>query len=373
MNIIFYHSNCADGFGAAFAAWRKFGDTGAMYCPVSYGQPVPGLPELGGSEPRHCIFILDFSWPGAQLLELAERPDVESVVVLDHHASARRELESVSHPKLRVQFSEDHSGAWMAWRYFQGQDEDVPDMIRYIEDYDIHWPPQRLNTRAVQAGLWRGTMRKFDIWNALLLTWAQIMPGGGFDICCKRGRAILYADELTLAALVRNLSHVHGPDRSLGLCVNSPVLPNEIAERVLEANPLAEWVAVYYLKDTRTHLDGTKAPSVDTWKVSLRSRQGKYDVSRLAEGFGGGGHQSAAAFTFKATGPVSIPQLLTAEARECEEAVIHQIRQRRDMGRVKYGQTMERGDLSLREWLKLAQEEALDLSIYLERARREIA
>ena len=52
---------------------------------------------------------------------------------------------------------------------------------------------------------------------------------------------------------------------------------------------------------------------------------------------------------------------------ECEEAVIEKIRLRRDAGRKKYGTTMERTDLDRRAWLRHAQEEAMDLAIYLER------
>ena len=57
--------------------------------------------------------------------------------------------------------------------------------------------------------------------------------------------------------------------------------------------------------------------------------------------------------------------------RECEEAVIEKIRLRRNVGRKKYGTTMEREDLSRRQWLQHAQEEAMDLAIYLERLIRE--
>ncbi len=52
---------------------------------------------------------------------------------------------------------------------------------------------------------------------------------------------------------------------------------------------------------------------------------------------------------------------------EVEEAVIASIRSRRDAGRAKYGTTMERSDLSELQWLRHAQEEALDLAIYLEK------
>lgn len=56
---------------------------------------------------------------------------------------------------------------------------------------------------------------------------------------------------------------------------------------------------------------------------------------------------------------------------ECEEAVIEKIRIRRNAGRKKYGTTMERTDLNSFQWLQHAQEEAMDLAIYLERLMRE--
>ena len=51
----------------------------------------------------------------------------------------------------------------------------------------------------------------------------------------------------------------------------------------------------------------------------------------------------------------------------CEEAVIRKIRARRKAGIRKYRTTMERKDLSHRQWLTHAQEEAMDLAIYLEK------
>ena len=33
--VVLYHADCLDGFGAAYAAWEKFGDT-AEYIPVQY-------------------------------------------------------------------------------------------------------------------------------------------------------------------------------------------------------------------------------------------------------------------------------------------------------------------------------------------------
>ena len=50
-----------------------------------------------------------------------------------------------------------------------------------------------------------------------------------------------------------------------------------------------------------------------------------------------------------------------------EEKVVHKILKRAEVGFNKYGTTMERVDLSSLEWLIHAQEEAMDLTVYLEK------
>lgn len=55
-----------------------------------------------------------------------------------------------------------------------------------------------------------------------------------------------------------------------------------------------------------------------------------------------------------------------------EESVIEKIRQRAEAGLKKYGVTMERKDWTLRDGLVNAQQEAMDLCVYLERAIRDL-
>lgn len=50
-----------------------------------------------------------------------------------------------------------------------------------------------------------------------------------------------------------------------------------------------------------------------------------------------------------------------------EDRVIEKILARREMGFKKYGVTMEREDLAYCDWLVHAQEEAMDLAIYLQK------
>lgn len=50
-----------------------------------------------------------------------------------------------------------------------------------------------------------------------------------------------------------------------------------------------------------------------------------------------------------------------------EEKVIAEIRQRAEKGEAKYGTTMDRDDLSLKEWLQHLKEELMDGVIYTQK------
>ena len=54
------------------------------------------------------------------------------------------------------------------------------------------------------------------------------------------------------------------------------------------------------------------------------------------------------------------------------DSVVHKYKQRSEVGINKYGVTLDRDDLSTLEWLQHAQEEAMDLSLYLEKIMNKI-
>lgn len=53
--------------------------------------------------------------------------------------------------------------------------------------------------------------------------------------------------------------------------------------------------------------------------------------------------------------------------------ILERIKERADKGMSKYGVPMTREDVSTIEWLRHAQEEALDLAVYLERCIRDLS
>ena len=68
-----YHGNCADGFTAAWAVWKRFGDTFDYHAGV-YQQPPP---DTAGRD----VVLVDFSYKREVMLQLAKRAN--GVLVLD--------------------------------------------------------------------------------------------------------------------------------------------------------------------------------------------------------------------------------------------------------------------------------------------------
>lgn len=52
------------------------------------------------------------------------------------------------------------------------------------------------------------------------------------------------------------------------------------------------------------------------------------------------------------------------------ESVIEQFKQRSEVGKIKYGITLDRTDLTRLQWLNHAQQEAMDLILYLEKLKQ---
>jgi hypothetical protein len=57
------------------------------------------------------------------------------------------------------------------------------------------------------------------------------------------------------------------------------------------------------------------------------------------------------------------------ELSRIEEKIILMIQERAMKGEAKYGTTMERGDLSIQEWLTHLQEELLDGAVYVQKLK----
>ena len=136
-SLVLFHANCADGFGAAIAAYTAIGEAGE-YVAVQHGQPPP---DVTGRD----VYILDFSYPRDVLEQMFGVAN--SLLVLDHHESAQQALAGLTYAR----FDLTHSGAVLAWEYFHPGTR-VPDLLAYVEDRDL-WHHALPQTHEISAYL----------------------------------------------------------------------------------------------------------------------------------------------------------------------------------------------------------------------------
>lgn len=262
---VLYHGNCYDGFGAAWAAWKALGD-GARYIPVTHGRPMPEM-ENGAR-----VFILDFSYPRADLLALAQR--MQSVVVLDHHKTAMEALLGLSAPGLKVVFDMDKSGAILTWQhFFTGP---APDLLLYIQDRDL-WRFDLYESEEIAAAM-RSWPFKFNVWERLQVA-----------TLASEGAAILRQTKqmVQMICAQASMGEVGG---EACVVVNATAFWSEVGHHLLSEWPDSPFAASWYIDKHGARI----------W--SLRGR-GDYDVSALAKRMGGGGHKDAAGFAESPTPP----------------------------------------------------------------------
>jgi oligoribonuclease NrnB/cAMP/cGMP phosphodiesterase (DHH superfamily) len=292
--LIIYHARCTDGFGAAFAAWCKFGDD-AEYLPMQYGQDL--LKEYTNLLVDRDIYVLDFSFDKATTEWIIDHSN--SFTWLDHHKTAfemwcddgERNRREDSNGRDYVLLDNNKSGAMLAWEYFH-PGTTVPHLIQYIDDRD-RWVFKHDESRPLHAGL-RVYPQKFR-------EWAYLVPAMGGTAnalveVIETGRTILqvYDEQIKSRVKVAEKCNIlkskprEGGEHwecdwvvnAEGLAVNSPMHQSEIGNELAKASGTYGLVWYYDSATKRAN-------------VSLRSI-GDYDVSAIAKAFGGGGHQNAA-------------------------------------------------------------------------------
>lgn len=282
--LVIYHDNCADGFGAAWAAWYKLGDN-AEYLSMNYNDKRVELHDeylnfpvsLAGRD----IYILDFSF----------KPEIMDAMIkvanhitwIDHHKTAfedynlnptKPHIMRDSNVGIHYILDPDHSGCVLAWRHFNPEIV-TPIGLALIEDRDL-WKWKLPNTRDFATGL-RSEPFSFERFSQIM--WQP-------DETTSSGRAMNKLFDQQLADITKRpmpigLYDIHD-QLHMGLCVNCTTNFSSEAGNIL-AKQSNTFGMTWVLSDDG-HLN-----------VSLRSI-GNYDVSKIAKNYGGGGHRNAAGF-----------------------------------------------------------------------------
>ena len=261
VDLVIYHANCTDGFGAAYSAWKLLGDR-AEYHAAKHGEQPPDVS-------RKNVVVLDFSYDNGTTKRLMK--EAKNLLIIDHHKSAVVELHDVT----CTRFDMNHSGAMLAWKFFHPGKE-APRLIKFIEDRDL-WRWEIPYSKEFSAA--------FDMVPYDFEEFDKYLDDSAVDSAQERGAYILAYSKTVISKIAKQAA-----PRKMGgkdvLVVNSPHWMSEIGAAL---SPKCDFAVIWYYDHDTQQV-----------KVSLRAHHEDSDVSEIAKRFGGGGHRKAAGFALPA-------------------------------------------------------------------------
>ena len=255
---VIYHADCIDGFTAAYAIWLKYPE--AEFIPYNYQMKIDP-----NNYHNNILFITDFSFPRNIITALKET--VTELLIIDHHKSAERELKDLPY----VIFDNNESGATLTWRHFHKTDP--PLFFQYVKDRDL-WHHRLENSKEINAYI-RSMPRTFKSWKKTHEQFNNIK-----ESMKQHGTVILqHIDSSVDYILTKAYDCTLVGKRARA--INSAVYISELGDKILQDDTID--IAIIYYDDGPNQL------------VALRSK--KYDVSKVAAIWDGGGHIQAAGFS----------------------------------------------------------------------------
>lgn len=262
--VVLYHGKCPDGFGGAYAAWKKFGD-GAAYLHADHGDAPPE-----GLEGRE-VYLVDFCYETAEEMDALARA-AKRLVVLDHHESAREFAEGAPEHV----YDEARSGATIAWSYFH-PGTPVPRLMQYLEDGDLYRYALP-ETRDIFSYL-LALPDDFLAWDELA---RALEDGAAREAVLKKAAAYTEFFEALARSSVERAKKVRFEGCEVYFTASHP----SITMKSYVGHELYAKLPPFALIVT-AHPNG--------FGVSIRG-DGTVDVAKIAEKYGGGGHPGSAGF-----------------------------------------------------------------------------
>lgn len=267
--LVIYHANCADGFTAAWCFWKSYGDDGAEYFPGFYQEPPPK--SIYGRD----VYLVDFSYKRDVVLDMLEK--VNTLTLIDHHKSAIEDLAEVKHKKFVKYVDLERSGARLAWDFlYPGQK--IPPLMYHIEDRDL-WRFYYEKTREIQAAVFSYEY-DFYIWDMLMssneVELQQLYMEG---VAIERKH---FKDVKELVKVTKRRMVISGYD------VPVASLPYTLTSDAGNLMAKGEKFAACYWDCSDGRVFSLR---------SVKQEDGtSFDVAKIAEEYGGGGHLNASGF-----------------------------------------------------------------------------
>jgi nanoRNase/pAp phosphatase (c-di-AMP/oligoRNAs hydrolase) len=291
INQVFYHDSCPDGSASAlicaFAAYLSDHKNDINFFPIQYGSD-----SINRLVPQHNQLFVDITPPADRWLEWKSF----NPAVLDHHESARKITEGLGGVYRN---NEAHSGAMLAFEQF------LEPLIR--DDKEVLYDWEKVATLSMVRDTWKESHELWDDAQSLahgfsvhetgdLINEIFSSPNARDAInvvkSVKRIGNSIYEKVLRKAYVIGknsviNTIDVNGVKINVSFANNTEKITSEAGHSMIK---FGSDLAVLYFNMA----EGGVTKTV----VSLRSN-GKVSCSKLAEAFGGGGHENAAGFAIK--------------------------------------------------------------------------
>ena len=285
-DLIFYHSPCSDGTGGAWILWRN--NKNAKLIPSKYGNKIPSDEELKDKS----IVIVDFSFDSQTLLHISELS--KSTLLLDHHASAERELNNITHPKLTIIFDMKRSGVQLAWDYIYPDKKDSRHwFVEMIADRDL-WTWKLPWSKAVgnstfNLGYHESVEKMEELYNSNK-DYSEFESLGNFLIENDLNKINKILEHVVIC-------HFHTPEKTylVGVTTSPPELRSEVGSKMCNKFKIDFAVMYQYVYPQ------------DEWWISTRASKDSIDLSVILKTVmpNSGGHPKASGGTIY--GPNSNP------------------------------------------------------------------
>jgi len=279
VNVVIYHADCTDGFGAAYSAWRFLGNR-AEYYPCKHGTDPPNVKDKN-------VVILDFSFDNETTKKMIE--EANSLLVIDHHKSAMVELHDIAN----THFDMTKSGAVLSWEFFH-PGKDAPKFIQYIQDRDL-WKWELPYSKEFSAA--------FDMVPFSFDDFDKFCDDSVFDDAVKRGSYILAYSKTVVKKICAKATRKKYDGKEC-MIVNASHWMSEIGATL---SPHCDFAMIWFYD----HDDNVT-------KVSLRAFHDTIDVSEIAKKFSGGGHRKSAGFILPKDVHIEDVFKITAENKKDE-------------------------------------------------------
>ena len=257
-----YHGSCADGFTSAWIVNKCH--PGTEFHAGYYSELPPDVTDK-------YVFIVDFSYKLEIMKEIVDK--AFHVVHIDHHDTAIKDMNDYDDEMNLEKIYSPHnteSGAMLTWKYFYPELE-VPDIIKHVDDRD-RWKFKIPGTREISANMFSYDYT-FENWDMLMNQRLdqQIAEGTAIE------RRMAKDTKELIGVVVRrmNIAGYNVPIANVTYQYGS-----DLCSEICKGEPFAGY---YY--DKPTHRE-----------FGLRSSPGAVHVGKIAQMFGGGGHEHASGF-----------------------------------------------------------------------------